>query len=218
MPQTQGAAIPGWDLSQYPNTGSPTANIPVPIDQQIAALINGGGLTGADKIARISDLTSAIPAQSVAAVRSSGVLDEIDIQTIVAIAPFVLMPVSRVWLKGNICYVSISVKILAQTSASIVAGIYIPICSGLPLNPANSTGVEAEGNGTLLVTSRYSRATQTTDAGANIPFKSGVASIDAAGKLCLGGGFPLVGNPTAGYTDYLSITGHYPITLVDSIV
>jgi hypothetical protein len=60
----QGASIPGWDLSQYPNTGSPTANIPVPIDQQIAALINGGGLTGADKLAKISDIKALIEANA----------------------------------------------------------------------------------------------------------------------------------------------------------
>jgi hypothetical protein len=187
---------------------------PQSIDAQIQALL-AGSLGAGDKIARISDITSAIPTASVAAVRSSGVLDEIDFRTIVAVSPFVLLPVSKVWIKGCICYVGLCLQLPAQVTAPVVEGLFQNLCSGLPANPANGS---SEANGVLQVTSRYGRGTQTSELGVDLPFKTGVASVNAAGMLQLAGAYPLKGSLATGYIDYLTITGHYPITLLDSVI
>jgi hypothetical protein len=220
MSQTQGAAIPNWDLSQYPNTaGSSTP--PIALDAQVAALIEGGSLSGGDKLLRVSDFNSLLPAQSVAAVRASGILDEIDFKPIVAVAPFVLMPSSRVFTKGNICYISIIVQLLALATAPNVS-YGIELCTGLPPCPLNGTTFEGE-NGLLIAMSRFGRATLTTtriaaDAVSLSAFKTGVAEVSASGTLRLAGsGPPMLGNATAGYNDYITISGHYPISLVDAV-
>jgi hypothetical protein len=208
MPQTQGAAIPGWDLSQYPGTpGSVTT--PIALDAQIAALINGNNLSGGDKLLRVSDFNNLLPAASVAAVKTSGVLDEIDFKPIVAVAPFALMPVSRVWTKGNICYVSICLLINPQTTFANDTGIGSTCVSGLPANPASAGG---EGNGVLIAVSRWKRATVNGN-----PFIATVCDVSAAGKIILAHDYPLVGNPSTGYTDFLTISGHYTISLVDAV-
>lgn len=50
-----GASISDWDLFQYPGTGGSVTQ-PIALDQQVAALINGGQLSNGDLLARISDL------------------------------------------------------------------------------------------------------------------------------------------------------------------
>jgi hypothetical protein len=211
----QGASIPGWDLSQYPNTGSPTANIPVPIDQQIAALINGGGLTGADKIARMSDLADQISSGSVAAVRASGLLDETNFIPITAIAPFVLES-GKVWIKGNIAFVALCFSLPANVIAA-AAGGGINLASGLPDNAANN--VANEKSAQLMVTASYKRAIlMSAGAGAPypLPFQCAAARIYPGGYLQMSSEVALNTTTLAG-AEYLTVVGHYPLSLLDSV-
>jgi hypothetical protein len=172
-------------------------------------------LGAGDKIARISDITSAIPTASVAAVRSSGVLDELDFKTIAAASPFILQPTSKVFTKGNICYVAIVMQLPAQVTAPVsVDGVNIIVATGLPLNPFGTNG---EGGGILTVNTRHKRATQTNDAGSNRPYESSVGCISASGQLLIAGAYNLVGHPTLGYNEYITISGHYAITSVDAV-
>jgi hypothetical protein len=52
---TQGASLSGWDLTQYPGTDG-AVTTPIALNQQVAALINGGALSNGDLLARISDI------------------------------------------------------------------------------------------------------------------------------------------------------------------
>jgi hypothetical protein len=52
------AAIQGWDVSQYPGIGGSSTTTPIPLEAQVAALINGGSLTSGDLLAKVSDITS----------------------------------------------------------------------------------------------------------------------------------------------------------------
>lgn len=51
-----GAAIPDWDVSQYPGINGTSTTTPIPLETQVAALINGGSLSSGDLLARISDI------------------------------------------------------------------------------------------------------------------------------------------------------------------
>jgi hypothetical protein len=212
MPQEQGGQISDWSAARYPGILGATPTTPIALDAQVAALINGGSLSGGDKLLRVSDFNSLLPAQSVAAVKTSGILDEIDFKTIAAVAPFVLMPVSRVWTKGNICYVSICLQINPQTTFTNTDTVGVNCVSGLPANPLNSPGAAVESNAILLAVSRWRRGTIN-----NVPFVATVAEVSAAGILHLATDYPLVGHPSAGYADFLTISGHYPISLVDAV-
>jgi hypothetical protein len=221
MPQQQGGQIQDWSAAQYPGILGATPTTPIALDAQIAALINGGGLSDGDKLLRVSDFNSLLPAQSVTAVRTSGILDEIDYKPIVEVAPFTLMPSSRVFTKGNICYVSVIVRLLALATAPNVS-FGIELCTGLPPCPLNGTTFEGE-NGLLIAMSRFGRATLTTtriaaDTMSLSAFKTGVAEVSSGGTLRLANlGSPMLGNATAAYTDFITISGHYPLSLTDAV-
>jgi hypothetical protein len=195
-------------------TPGATALPPQSINAQIQALLKAP-LPQGDKIARISDILTEMSSPTTGVpsiVKSSGVLDEIDFKPIVAVAPFVLMPVSRVWTKGNICYVSICLQVNPQTTFTNTDAVGVNCVSGLPPNPLNSPGANVESNAILLAVSRWRRGTIN-----NVPFVATVAEVSAAGILHLATDYPLVGNAVAGYVDFLTISGHYPISLVDAV-
>jgi hypothetical protein len=58
MAKQLGAVIQNWDLTQYPGIGGSSTTTPIPLDSQVAALINGGSLTSGDLLAKMSDITA----------------------------------------------------------------------------------------------------------------------------------------------------------------
>jgi hypothetical protein len=156
MPQTQGAAIPGWDLSQYPNTaGSPTT--PIALDQSIVALVNGGTLAAGDYLARISDIKTGIVGATknvnaplgnnkklltTADIRDSTEMPLTLLNGFVATAGYCVVTISETLL---------AITLLATTPANVAQGT--KICD-LPFPVARATQDQIAGSsGAVLYTS-----------------------------------------------------------------
>jgi hypothetical protein len=214
MPKNLGAAIQNWDLTQYPGIGGALTTTPIPLDSQVAALINGGSLSSGDKLMRVSDFTTNTPAAAVAAVRNSGLLNEHDFVPIVAIAPF-LYESGKVYIKQGLVFVSLCFSLPALAAPPFLSN-GVNIAMGLPLNPMDTGG---QNNGALIAMPRFGRATY-----AGQPYRGSSVSIEApsgaqqGGVMRLGGEAAILGNSQAGYTEFITISGCYPLDLIDSVI
>lgn len=216
--QNLGTNFPGFGVAGGGGGGTPPSTSGVDVNTLLKSPLQAG-----DYIAKITDIGASMRDTNtgvVSIVKTAGILDDVNLLTLTAVAPFLVMPISRAWIKGNICYVSIVVALPAQVVAPVTGGLHVDICSGLPANPA---GGAAEDTGIITAIFRYYRVSFPNTAalaGEGTPataVKASVAAVSAGGVLQLSNsGYPMNGNATTGYAEYITISGHYPITLTDS--
>ncbi len=162
----------------------------------------------AGDITNVVDNRMALNAPTI--IKNSGILNENNLIPVVANAPLSIGR-NHVWVKGNICYVNLVIVIPAQVSIpgdpNHPTAFGVKLCSGMPLMPGNTA---LENDGGLIAVLKYGRAKF------NDTLTIGVCQV-AGGDLLLGtGGGNLIGSPNAGYTDFLTVSGHYLTNITDS--